>query len=419
MSRTSTTVAQPRTPSYRRQKVANGSDLAFVEVKGQRTYLGAYDTPASREAYDRFIAEYLGNGRKMPDTGKAQQYLILELVHGFWQHAKQYYTRPDGTVTPGLDHVRYALRPLKKLYSHTPAAEFGPKKLKVIRDHLMAQNQLHRKTINERVEYIRRVFKWGVANELVPANVYHALTAVEGLRKGRCSAKDSTPIGPVDQQHIDAVKPYVSRQVWDLIQLQLLTGARPGELVGLRPCDIDTSGKDVWVARLVEHKTAHHNKIREVYFGKQAQAILRQYITPDRPVHVPLFSPKEAEADRRAKLHTQRTTPLSCGNRPATNNKIGNRIGDSYTAASYRQAIARACGEADRRAKGGRIIGNDERVIPRWHPHQLRHNRATYLRQQYGIEVARVILGHSTLDATEIYAAADREKARKVMAEVG
>jgi integrase len=44
----------------------------------------------------------------------------------------------------------------------------------------------------------------------------------------------------------------VSRQVWALIQLQLLTGARAGELVGMRPIDLDTSGR-IWMFSPQEH----------------------------------------------------------------------------------------------------------------------------------------------------------------------
>ncbi len=35
-----------------------------------------------------------------------------------------------------------------------------------------------------------------------------------------------------------------------------------------------------------------------------------------------------------------------------------------------------------------------------WHPHQLRHTAATELRRAYGVEAARIILGHASLDAT-------------------
>ena len=55
----------------------------------------------------------------------------------------------------------------------------------------------------------------------------------------------------------------------------------------------------------------------------------------------------------------------------------------------------------------------------RWHPNQLRHTAATAIRREHGIEAARVILGHSKLTTTEIYAEADQVKAAEVMARIG
>ena len=54
-----------------------------------------------------------------------------------------------------------------------------------------------------------------------------------------------------------------------------------------------------------------------------------------------------------------------------------------------------------------------------WHPHQLRHNAATKIRATYGIEVARIILGHARMSATEIYAERDLVAAAQAIAAMG
>jgi integrase len=59
------------------------------------------------------------------------------------------------------------------------------------------------------------------------------------------------------------------------------------------------------------------------------------------------------------------------------------------------------------------------RKANRWHPHQLRHTAATLLRLEYGIEVTRIILGHSTAFTTEIYAETDRRQALNVIGKIG
>ena len=51
-----------------------------------------------------------------------------------------------------------------------------------------------------------------------------------------------------------------------MVRLQLLSGARPGEMVILRPCDIDMSGK-VWLYRPELHKNSWRGHERTILFG--------------------------------------------------------------------------------------------------------------------------------------------------------
>ncbi len=95
-------------------------------------------------------------------------------------------------------------------------------------------------------------------------------------------------------------------------------------------------------------------------------------------------------------------TPSQRKRRPKRSPKRPKR--DHYDAASYRRCIRRAC----------ELAG-----VPKWHPHQLRHNAATRLRRQFGIEAARVVLGHRSAAVTEIYAEVDRAKAAEIMARIG
>jgi len=101
-----------------------------------------------------------------------------------------------------------------------------------------------------------------------------------------------------------------------------------------------------------------------------------------------------------------RVTPLGQGNSPGSNVKVEPKRepGERYTVDSYRRAIQKAC---------------DAAKVDRWHPHQLRHNAATYLKREFGLESARVILGHRTPMMTEHYAAVDRQKAMEVIQRIG
>jgi hypothetical protein len=125
-----------------------------------------------------------------------------------------------------------------------------------------------------------------------------------------------------------------------LIQLQLHTAARGGELLKLRAIDIDTTG-NVWLYHPTDHKTAHHGHKRTIYLGPQAQSIVHEFMI-NRPVDAYLFSPREAEAERHVHAKTHRRP-----NHKPNLKKTSRVIGDYYTRDSYRRCIARACKQAN------------------------------------------------------------------------
>ncbi len=68
----------------------------------------------------------------------------------------------------------------------------------------------------------------------------------------------------------------------------------------------------------------------------------------DRPADAFCFSPKEAEAARRATATAARKTPDSCGNRVGTNRKMNpaRPADDRYPTTSYRRCVQRAAEKA-------------------------------------------------------------------------
>jgi integrase len=200
---------------------------------------------------------------------------------------------------------------------------------------------------------------------------------------------------------IQAVRPFVNRQVWAMIELQRLTGMRPGEVVLMRTCDLDMSG-DIWVYVPQRHKTQHHEKKREVLLGPRACEILRAWLKTDSEAY--LFSPAEAMAERREDRRQQRKSPVQPSQVNRRKRKPGKQPGDHYTVASYRRAIQVACTKAG---------------IMKWHPHQLRHTAATEIRKRFGVEAARIILGHEDVRTAQIYAEEDRSRGVEIMRSIG
>lgn len=150
---------------------------------------------------------------------------IAELKAAFLKHAEQHYRRPDGTTTAELDCIRSALKLLEEIYAGLPVDDFRPLKLKEVRERMIRKGW-SRGYINKSVGRIRLVFRWGVENEIVSPATLAALKAVQGLQAGRTKAKDRPPRKPVPDEHVAAVKARVRQRTRDLIDLQLLTGAR-------------------------------------------------------------------------------------------------------------------------------------------------------------------------------------------------
>lgn len=382
-----------RTPKYRHYRP---KDLAVVRIGKRDHYLGKYGSPESHEKYDRLVAEWLVS-RHQPrpsavsaTPGISRPITVNELVLAFGQHVAVRYVK-NGKPTSEVKSFRTALRPVRRLYGREPVTSFGPLALIACRQQLTEQG-LCRKRINQHVTRIRQMFKWGVAREMVPETVWRALCAVEGLKFGE--ARETNPVKPVPEEHIPVIEPHVTPQVMAMVNMQLWTGCRPGEACLIRGIDLKMDG-DVWEYRPHSHKGQHHRRERVIFLGPHAQQIIRPWLKTDLQAY--LFSPREARAWSQAQRAEKRKTPAP--SQPKTKRKASpkRKPGEVYNTSAYEHAIARAC------VKAG---------VPVWAPNRLRHNAGTRIRSEYGIEQARIILGHSSAVTSEIYAEIDREKSR-------
>jgi integrase len=346
---------------------------------------------------------------------------VDDVLLRYWQYAEVDY---KGSPKE-LERIRLAIRPLRRLYGTSSAANFGAKALKAVRRQLLGVQSrrylsrsqsdaparewvkeywLSRRTINQRIDIIRRVFRWAAEEELVPAAIYHQLQTVASLKeRQRLAGKKTSGVQPVPDEDVDAILPLLSSPLRALIEIQRLTGARSSEVLAMRPRDIDQSGV-VWEYRPTQHKNAHRvgHPTRVIILGPKAQAILRPFL--NRPLDAYMFSPREATLERYLRLRQGRKSKLVPSQVCRRKDNPKRTPGDRYTTHSYRKAVQAACRKAG--------------VTP-WHPHQLRHSAATRLRKTFGLEVARTVLGHASIGTTEIYAQADRDKAAEVMASVG
>lgn len=378
------------------------SGKGYVRLDGRMLYTDAWGTDEAGEAYDRIVAEWVQNGRRLPEKPLGPAYTVEDLIGDYWVHAHGYY-RKDGEVTNEVYNIRLALRPLRKFYGELPVTDFGPKKLKAVRQH-MIDADLSRRLINQRISIIKRTFAWGVEEEKVPGEVMHALRCVAGLRYGRSGARETDPVEPVAEGVFKATLPHLGMVVRAAAELQWWTGMRPGEALTIRMADLDRTGK-VWLYAPRRHKTQHHGRTRTVALGPKAQEVLQPFFSLDPEAY--LFRPAHAdEIFRQVKRveRKSRVTPSQRARQQQAARGKKRRFAPHYSVNSYRQAIQRACDEAE---------------VPRWSPNQLRHAAATRIRKEYGLEVARTVLGHSSSAVTEIYAELDLNQAVRAMERSG
>lgn len=390
-------------PAYRLHKPTG---QAVARIDGKDNYLGKFGTDASHEKYRRLVAEWLTSPRPVAETTPASpggyRPTVSELILAYWdRHVVTYYVK-NGRPTSEQDNIRQALRFLRRLYGQTEAEAFGPLALKAVRGSMIEAGRC-RTLINKDVNRIKGLFRWAVENELLPVTVHQALRAVAGLRKGRSEVKEARPVEPVAEEVVGKTLPHLSPQVAAMVRLQLLTGARPGEIAMMRPRDITASGHDLWVYQPESHKTEHFDRGRIIVLGPRGQEVMRPWL--DRSPDAYCFSPAEVTASRNARRRERRRSPMTPSQAARRQKSSPERAaGLRYTKDSYRRAIVRACQKAG---------------VPEWTPLQLRHTAGTAIRAKYGLEAAQVVLGHAEADTTQIYAERDLAKVRAVMAEIG
>jgi integrase len=382
-----------RPPKYSLHKP---SGQAKVRYNGKTLYLGKHGTRASLEAYAEFVAK-LPKSDGPPtfsDPPVGTVLLVGECVLRYQEHARTYYAR-EGVPTGEHVTIRKALRPLTKRFAELPVTEFGPKKLKQLREDMIALNWT-RYYVNKATAIVKRCFTWCASEELVPAEMAVALTTVKGLQKNRTAAREKDPIGPVADENVEATLPHVSGLVADVVRTMRLTGMRPGEAIAMTAAEIDRTDPTCWIYRPGHHKTEHKDKSRAVFIGARAQEIILPYIM--KTADGPLFPSTRAALRRAVQRGCDRAFPHP------TISKIAETELAEIDVTRQQQLAAE--------------LKKWQRAH-QWHPNQLRHTAATDFRSRFGLEAAQVLLGHSKADTTQVYAERDLNKAADVARKIG
>lgn len=405
---------------------------------GRWISLGRYDSEESLREYERVcarvrkaaadtVAAVAAGAVPPPSTAAAAvrrrlkgDVSVSEVVVAFMRHAAQHYRGPDGRPATEVAEYAAALQPLSDLYGETPAGEFGPLALQAVRRVMIDQFDWCRNRVNRQTNRVRHVFKWAAGQELVSPAVHAALACVAELRKGKTDARESEKVTAVPRAVVVATLRQLNRQVVAMVELQLCTAMRPGEVMRMTLGQIERPkgkgrgrGKSApWVYRPARHKTAHKGIPRTIPLGPRAQAIITRHVggpvalerrAAEKP-NAPLFSPVAAREERYAKLRATRKTKVQPSQVCRRKANPKRRPAEWYDTHGYCQAVRRAAERAG---------------VQHWHPHQVRHLVAGEVRKRYGLEAAQVLLGHAKMNMTEHYAEKSLELAVRVAGEMG
>lgn len=337
-------------PTLRHHK---SSGQAFIVWDGKPIYLGHFGTTESVDRFQQTISNIKNYGS--PVVAQPEKVLLKTVAERYLADLPNNY--PKTSKEPNA--IRRSVNDLIRWSKDLPAESFTPARFIELRKTWVDEGRCVT-TIAKRHNYILNLFRWAAVNDLLPASVWHSLQALTKMKPKRSAAKDPKIINAVAWADVEAIRPLVSEKVWDMIQLQWLTGMRSGEILAMSQNAIDDN-----VYRPASHKNAWRGHVREIFLGPRARVIANKYSVGKTPNEL-LFT--------------------------------------GYTNSSYGRAIKRACKRAG---------------IAYWHPHQLRHAAADRARDAFGLDAAQAILGHKTANTTEIYAKVKRSLAKKTSEELG
>lgn len=402
-------------PTLRTRKLPSGNLVCHATFNGVFLSFGSKDDPQTQARFARAKLAWELAGRTVTEDVRAAAFdarpatrdrlTLADVIARFVAWAKEHYRDADGSESGEVYNVELACKPLKDGLGAMFAEDFGPKAFAQFQRELVEKG-LARKTVNQRCGIVRRVFRWAAKQELVPASAWHGLQAVDGLQRGRSGAKEGREVKPAPREDVERTLPRLPPMVRAMVELQLATGMRPGEVCMFRLDETDMSG-DVWIFRPRLHKNAWRGRERVVAIGPKGQAAIRSVLRPGAQTGF-LFDPRIAEADRSVDRRAKRQTPPWPSHLRIHEERKARRerrvLGECYSRLSYTQAVRRACTLAG---------------VPMWTPGQLRHTFATEARKAFGLEIARALLGHARVETTQIYAEVDTAKAVDAAQRIG
>lgn len=381
--------------------------------------LGPIDDPKAWQAeYARLCALWATDPNALPQhTGEV---LVAELCRD--------YLASSDSPRPGLarDRAKLAIKLLLEVHRETTIDDFGPRALRSWQAWLCRLKALKKSTsgprfnittVNYHVDAIRRVWRWGVATERLPADQADALATVPRPKVG--DTRPPRVVEPADPASVRACLPHLLPPVRAMVVLQWIAGARPGEVRRLQAGGVQRSGKlhvpgagvqdldalEVWAHVPPSHKLTWRGKPRYLLFAGEAKKVLEPFL--DRAADAYCFSPAEGMMWFRKEQSTAakaKRGEKAGGSRKARVPAPRRSFRTHYSKDAYAKAIRAACLRAG---------------VPPFSPYSLRHLAAAEVKSLFDLDAVQALLGHHTKTMAEHYGGVAFKRAAAVAAARG
>lgn len=402
-------------------KLRNYDGYATCWWQDRKWRFGPWDKEAdapTAESMEQFRAQ-VAIWQTDPTSGlRADDYLVSEMCADWMQSSAS-----PRAGTRAIELARESMLWLVKLYSATPALEFGSVEFRAWQDWMCQQvggksgKRMRHSTIMVHRRNVIRAVKYAVSMRRLPAATLTEIETVTPPSHGQ--ALPSERRLPISGQSVKLTLPQMPPPVAAIARLLWWTGARVEELIRLKAGDIVRSGVietpfavrmnldrfkgHVWAAVLVKHKTDKiHDRV--LFFGPRAQRVLMPLLEHAQPTDY-LFRPdwfalqSAREREERKALGLKGPTR----NRPAPTAK--SKPGQHYTPGTLLKAVARATKRAG---------------VSHWYPRQLRQAFARrMISKGVGQSAVACCLGHAGIGVTFRYTDRDLVTAARVYAKHG
>ena len=222
-------------------------------------------------------------------------------------------------------------------------------------------------TVNADLASVRTFFRFALSRGMVDKDPAHRVTGPKKDKPLPQFVKESDMDKLIDEEEWS--DEYNDVRARTIIILLYETGMRRSELIGLNDQDIDLEARQLKV-------TGKRNKQRLIPFGEEVAQALRHYMEV---------------RDREVVRQSEEAFFL---------NKQGERLSGSKVYTDVKTNLARVT------------------MIKKRSPHVLRHSFATaMLNHDAGLESVRRLLGHESLETTQIYTHTTFEQLRRVYKE--